>query len=248
MTEPLLRLCEVAKRYGGLVVTDNVSLEIAEGEVHGLIGPNGAGKTTLISQISGEINPDAGRILLRGRPLAHLGTAARTRLGVARTFQIVQLLDDSTALDNVAIAVAARRRSYDIWNRAGGAEIDREARRYLELAAIGDRGGVLAANLAHGEQKQLELAVALATEPELLLLDEPLAGLGIAESQRMIEILGALKGQLTMLLVEHDLDAVYALAGRISVLVNGRLIASGTADEIRVNHEVRSAYLGEDQP
>jgi branched-chain amino acid transport system ATP-binding protein len=248
MTEPLLRLCEVAKRYGGLVVTDSLSLEIAEGEVHALIGPNGAGKTTLISQISGEISPDAGRILLRGRPLAHLGAAARTRLGVARTFQIVQLLDDSTALDNVAIAFAARRRSFDIWNRSGGAEIDREARRYLELAAIGDRGGILAANLAHGEQKQLELAVALATEPELLLLDEPLAGLGIAESQRMIEILGALKGQLTMLLVEHDLDAVYALADRISVLVNGRLIASGSADEIRGNHEVRSAYLGEGQP
>ena len=247
MTEPLLQLSELAKRYGGLVVTDNLSLEIAHGEVHALIGPNGAGKTTLISQISGEIAPDAGRILLRGRPLAHLGAAARTRLGLARTFQIVQLLANATALYNVAIAVAARRRSFNIWRKAGSADIDREARGYLELAAIGDRGEVMAANLSHGEQKQLELAVALATEPELLLLDEPLAGLGIAESQRMIEILATLKGRLTMLLVEHDLEAVYALADRISVLVNGRLIATGRADEIRGNSEVRSAYLGEDQ-
>ena len=246
MAEPLLQIDNVVKRYGGLIATDHLSLAIADGELHALIGPNGAGKTTLISQVTGEIRPDSGAILLRGRSLLHLGTAARTRLGLARTFQIVQLLNEATALGNVAIAVAARHPTFDFWNRARNNAIESKALSYLAQAGLGERGATLAANLSHGEQKQLELAIALATQPRLLLLDEPLAGLGVAESQRMIEILAGLKGRLTMLLVEHDLDAVYALADRISVLVNGRLIATGGAEDIRSNAQVRDAYLGED--
>jgi branched-chain amino acid transport system ATP-binding protein len=248
MTDALLHIERLIKRFGSLIATDHLTLDVQHGELHALIGPNGAGKTTLISQIMGELTPDEGAILLDGHDLRGLGAAARTRRGLARTFQIVQLLPDATALDNVTLAVQARQhRSFDIWRNARRDEGSRDdASRYLAQADIAHRANTIVANLAHGEQKQLELALALATEPKLLLLDEPLAGLGPTESQRMIEIIASLKRDVTILLVEHDMEAVYALADRISVLVSGRLIATGSAEQIQADASVRSAYLGDD--
>lgn len=247
MSDTLLRIEGLTKRFGGVTATDFLSLDIRRGELHALIGPNGAGKSTLIAQMMGEIAPDSGTIVLEQRPLDGLSTPRRVRRGLGRTFQIAQLLTQSTALDNVAIAVQAHRgHSF----RFGGdprnsPSLRGEAMTLLEQAGLSECADTPVAHLAHGEQKQLELAIALAGKPTLLLLDEPLAGLGPAESTRMVEILRTLKGKITMLLVEHDMDAVYALADRISVLVYGHIIASGSAAEIRANAEVRTAYLGD---
>jgi branched-chain amino acid transport system ATP-binding protein len=248
MTGALLRIEHLVKRFGGLTANNDLTLEVMPGELHALIGPNGAGKSTLIAQIMGELRPDHGRILLDGVDLHRSGPAARTRRGLARTFQIVQLLPDATALENVALAVQARQHhSFGMWRDARGDAVRRDtAQHFLAQVDLPSRAQTPAAELAHGEQKQLELAIALATQPKLLLLDEPLAGLGPAESQLMVEILGTLKGRIAMLLVEHDMDAVYALADRISVLVNGGLIATGSADQIQADAAVRTAYLGDD--
>ncbi|TWT15789.1 ABC transporter ATP-binding protein [Reyranella sp. CPCC 100927] len=243
----LLQVRGLAKRFGGLVVTDDVDLDVHAGEIHALIGPNGAGKTTLINQLSGELAPDRGSVRLAGTVLDALSVGKRVRRGLARTFQITQLLADDTVLDNVALAVQARqghsfrfladaRRDVGVREAAAG---------YVTQAGLGDRRDVPVADLSHGEQKQLEVAIALATEPKLLLLDEPMAGLGHSESRQMIDVLRTVKGRVAMLLVEHDMDAVFALADRISVLVYGRIIATGTAEQIRDNAEVRTAYLGE---
>jgi branched-chain amino acid transport system ATP-binding protein len=244
----LLTIDRLVKRFGGVTATNDLTLDLRQGELHALIGPNGAGKTTLIAQIMGELRPDSGTISLDGQSLNALSTAARTRRGLARTFQIVQLLPASTALENVAQAVRARRsHGFHFWRDARGDDASRtEAMTHLTQVALDHRSETTVANLAHGEQKQLELAIALATQPRVLLLDEPLAGLGIAENERMIDILRALKGKIAMLLIEHDMDAVYALADRISVLVNGGLIASGSANDIRANADVRTAYLGDE--
>ncbi len=247
MSGPILSVSGLVKRFGGLVATDNVTLDVRPGEVHALIGPNGAGKTTLISQLLGELRPDAGTIELEGRCIGGLSTARRIRLGLARTFQITCLLPEYTVLDNVAIAIQIRQgHSFRFW---GNVRRDRALREaaigFLGTIGLIRRADEKVANLSHGEQKQLELAVALATEPRLLLLDEPMAGLGQTESRQMVELLKGLKSRVSMLLVEHDMDAVFALADRISVLVYGRVIATGTADEIRDNPEVRAAYLGE---
>ena len=223
----------LVKNYGGLRVTDHVTLDVRAGEIHGLIGPNGAGKSTLIGQIMGEIVPDSGTISLEGHGLGSLSQAARVRRGLARTFQTPQTLGEYSAQDNVVVALLAR----------GAAA--RDAGLYLERAGLSSRAALRAADLSHGERKQLELAIALASKPRLLLLDEPMAGLGAAESRRMVDTLSGLKGSIAMLLVEHDMDVVFALADRISVLVYGRVVASGSPAEVQADSQVRAAYLGE---
>jgi branched-chain amino acid transport system ATP-binding protein len=247
MAEPLLRVSGLVKRFGGLIATNNLTLDVRLQEFHAVIGPNGAGKTTLIAQISGELAQDSGTIHFADKEISHLTAPARIKLGLARTFQITQLLNDYSALDNVALAVQARSgHSFRFWSDARGDRALREsAADYLDRVGLGIRAHVPVGELAHGEQKQLELAIALATGPRLLLLDEPMAGLGAAESAHMIDLLGKLKGEATILLIEHDMDAVFALADRVSVLVNGQCIATGTSDLVRSNEAVRVAYLGE---
>ena len=244
----LLHVDNLSKSFGALRATDQVTLEVRPGETHAVIGPNGAGKTTLIGQLAGNLQPDSGHIRFAGEDITRLAAPARSRKGLARSFQITSVYRDFTALDNVALAVQAHSgSSFRFWRPARRDRALRApARTILEDVGLGGRADVLAANLAHGEQRQLEIAMVLATKPRLMLLDEPMAGMGTDESQRMVRFLAALKGRHTMILVEHDMDAVFALADRISVLVYGRIIATGTPAEIRANPEVRSAYLGED--
>ncbi|MGH7353995.1 MAG: ABC transporter ATP-binding protein [Candidatus Rokuibacteriota bacterium] len=250
MVEPLLEIRGVTKRFGALTATDRIDLEVREGETHAIIGPNGAGKTTLISQLAGDLRPDAGTIRFAGHDVTGLGAPARARRGLARSFQITSIFREFSALDNVALAVQAHAgHSFRFWRPARREAALRDpARAMLERVGLGERADVPAANLAHGEQRQLEIAMALATRPRLLLLDEPVAGMGADESQRMIRFLADLKGRQTIVLVEHDMDAVFTLADRVSVLVYGRIIATGTPEEIRSHAEVRRAYLGEDAP
>jgi branched-chain amino acid transport system ATP-binding protein len=247
MAEPLLQTRNLVKRFGGLVATDTVSLSVAPGQVHALIGPNGAGKTTLVAQLSGQIRPDSGSILFDGRDVSTLPMAARVRLGLARSFQITSVLRDFTALQNVALAIqAGQGHSFRFWKPvASDPSLHDPALGVLEQVGLASRADTPAASLSHGEQRQLEIAMALASRPKLLLLDEPMAGMGPEESQRMVSFLGRLKGRHTILLIEHDMDVVFALADRITVLVYGRAIATGTPDEIRADAEVRQAYLGE---
>jgi branched-chain amino acid transport system ATP-binding protein len=248
MTTPMLELRGVRKQFGGLRATDDVSLSVPPGALHALIGPNGAGKTTLINQIAGELHQDAGAILLEGVEIGALPPWERVKRGLARTFQITQLLPDETALDNVALAVQARQGHSFRFLADARKNLDArtQAVQLLQDVGLSANGSVRVANLAQGERKQLELAVALATRPSLLLLDEPMAGLSSAESQEMVVLLRKLKGRVTIVLVEHDMDAVFALADCISVLVYGQVVATGSSDEIRVNPAVRAAYLGED--
>jgi branched-chain amino acid transport system ATP-binding protein len=245
---PLLETRGLIKRFGGLIATDNLLLAVHPGEIHALIGPNGAGKTTLIAQLTGLLKSDAGSIHFAGHDITRLPTHARVRLGLARSFQITAVLREFSALDNVALAVQAHAgHSFRFLADARKETALREpARRQLEAVGLGERADILAANLSHGEQRQLEIAMALAADPRLLLLDEPMAGMGVEESQRMIALLRSLKGKRTILLVEHDMDAVFQLADRITVLVYGRAIATGRPNEIRANAEVRQAYLGEE--
>jgi branched-chain amino acid transport system ATP-binding protein len=248
MNEPLLQVENLAKRFEGIVASDDLTLEVARGELHAVIGPNGAGKTTLITQISGELTPDAGRIRFAGTDITVLPTYQRSALGLARSFQITSLFLDLSVLDNVALAVQAHTgHSFKFWRNARAEKELREPGRAL-LARVGlsDRADRPASVLSHGEHRLLELAMALAGSPRLLLLDEPMAGLGPEESTRMVGMLRALKQELTILLVEHDMEAVFALADRITVLVYGRVIASGRPAEIRSSKDVRDAYLGED--
>jgi len=248
VSEALLEIRGLTKRFGGLIATNEVNLEVPEGETHAIIGPNGAGKTTLINQLAGDLRPDAGAIHFAGRNITHLAAPARSLLGLARSFQITSVFRDFTALDNAALAVQAHAgHSFRFWRPARRDLALREpARAILDSVGLGERAHVLAANLAHGEQRQLEIAMVLVTRPHCLLLDEPMAGMGSEESQRMIRFLGGLKGRHTIVLVEHDMDAVFALADRISVMVYGRIIATGAPKEVRANPEVREAYLGEE--
>jgi len=250
MTEPLLAVRGLRKRFGGLVATDGVDLDVAEGETLAVIGPNGAGKTTLIAQLSGDLAPDAGTIRFAGAEVTALPAATRSHRGLARSFQITSIFREFTALDNVALAVQAHAgHSFHFWRRAREERALREpAQAVLAQVGLAARADVQAGALAHGEQRQLEIAMALATHPRLLLLDEPVAGMGIDESQRMVQLLRTLRGRHTILLIEHDMDAVFALADRISVMVYGRVIATGTPEAIRANAEVRRAYLGEEAP
>jgi branched-chain amino acid transport system ATP-binding protein len=249
MAEALLDVQGLVKSFGGLVATNRVRLSVRAGETHAIIGPNGAGKTTLISQLAGDLSPDAGAVVLEGRDITALGAPARSRLGIARSFQITSVFREFSALDNVALAVQAHAgSSFRFWRPARADRALRDpARAMLESVGLGARGDVVAANLSHGEQRQLEIAMALATGPRLLLLDEPVAGMGLEESQQMVQLLRSLKARHSMVLVEHDMDAVWALADRVSVMVYGRIIATGPPEEIRANPEVRAAYLGEDR-
>ena len=248
MNDMLLEVRGLSKSFGALRACDNINFDMHEGETHAVIGPNGAGKTTFISQLSGDLRPDSGTIRFAGENVTPLQAPARAQKGFARSFQITSIYREFTALDNVALAIQAHAgHSFRFWRPARSDPALREpARRYLDEVSLGERANVLAENLSHGEQRQLEVAMALATKPRLLLLDEPVAGMGTEESQRMVKLLGSLKGRQTMILVEHDMDAVFSLADRISVLVYGRIIATGTPKEIRANPEVRRAYLGED--
>jgi len=249
MPEPLLQIEGLTKRFGGVVASDDVTLSIPQGELHAIIGPNGAGKTTLIAQLAGELPSQSGSIRFAGEDITALPTWRRSLRGLARSFQITSLFLDFTALDNVALAVQAHAgHSFHFWRDARReAELREPARAALERVGLGGRAGALVANMSHGEHRQIEMAIALATKPRMLLLDEPMAGMGADESARMVNLLRELKQELTILLIEHDMDAVFALADRISVLVYGRIIASGEPAAIRANPDVRRAYLGEQQ-
>jgi branched-chain amino acid transport system ATP-binding protein len=249
MTEPLLELLHLRKTYGALVVTDDVSLAVRPGELHAIIGPNGAGKTTLIHQMSGLLPSGSGKILFGGDDVTHLPMHQRVRRGLARSFQITSILPGFSALENVALAVQSRSGSSFRFfgNAARERGLNEPAMDCLNLVGLGARAQMPAGLLSHGEKRQLEIAIALATEPKLLLLDEPLAGTGHDESQRVVETLRRLKNRITIILIEHDMDAVFSLADRVSVLVYGRVIATDTPELIRANAEVRAAYLGEEE-
>lgn len=246
---PLLEVRGLRKAFGAVKATDGVDLELCEGEIHALIGPNGAGKSTLIAQLCGELRPDAGTIALAGEDVTPLRAFARARKGLSRSFQITELCSDYTALENVILSLLlVNGRAFQAWsNPRRDAGLLASAERWLDEVGLNDRAGVNVRDLAHGEKRQLELAVALARSPQLLLLDEPMAGMGAEESARMTSLLQGLKRRYTILLVEHDMDAVFALADRITVLVYGRTIFTGTPDEVRSHPEVRAAYLGEEE-
>jgi branched-chain amino acid transport system ATP-binding protein len=247
MSDPVLRLEQIEKSFGALRVTDCLSLDIQEGETHAVIGPNGAGKTTLIHQISGALAPDAGRIRFDGRDVTALPMPARARLGLARSFQITHVLPRFTALENVALAVQARSgSSFRFWRPAAADEtLNAPALEALATLGLAARAHTRAGALSHGEKRLLEIAIALAQAPKLLLLDEPMAGAGAEETRRLVETLKRLKRRYTIVLVEHDMHAVFALADRVSVLVEGRILATGTPDAVRNDAAVRAAYLGD---
>jgi branched-chain amino acid transport system ATP-binding protein len=243
----LLRVENLVRRFGGIVATDNLSLDVARGELHAIIGPNGAGKTTLISQLTGQLLPSSGTIRFAGQDITRLPAYRRSALGLARSFQITSLLPDFTASDNVALAAQAHDgHSFHFWRNARTeSHLRKTALAALDRVGLGSRAEAVVSELSYGEQRELELAVALATKPQLLLLDEPMAGLGITESARMVKLLRELRREVTIVLVEHDMDAVFALADRITVLVYGRVMASDVPAAIRQNEEVRRAYLGD---
>jgi branched-chain amino acid transport system ATP-binding protein len=247
MNNALLEVRDLRKNFGALRASDGISFDVSLGETHAIIGPNGAGKTTFISQLAGNLRPDSGRILFAGEDITALPAPKRARKGLARSFQITSVYPEFSALQNVALAVQGHAGRTGLWRDARtDPSLNGPAKEVLKQVGLLERSHVLAANLAHGEQRQLEVAIALATRPRLLLLDEPMAGMGTEESQRMIALLASLKGAQTIILVEHDMDAVFQLADRISVLVYGKVIATGRPEEIRANADVRAAYLGED--
>ena len=247
VAQTVLETSGLVKRFGGLLATDHVAIDVVAGEIHALIGPNGAGKTTLISLLTGEQQADAGSIALSGTAVTRLGVAERARAGLGRSYQITQVLMDFTVLENVLVGVLSRSRETGAWQplRAATAHAD-AARYYLRQVGLDDRADAPVAELAHGERRQLELAMAMALEPKVLLLDEPLAGVSKAESETIVKLLAGLKTRYPMLLVEHDMDAVFTLADRISVLVYGKIIATGTPAAIRADARVRAAYLGDE--
>ncbi|HVV60808.1 MAG TPA: ABC transporter ATP-binding protein [Pseudolabrys sp.] len=247
MADALLQIDSLSKRFGGILASDSIKLDVAPGELHAIIGPNGAGKTTLIAQLNGLLQPNSGKIIFGGQDITSLPAYQRSLLGLARSFQITSLFLDLTVFDNVLLAVQAHAgHSFRFWRNARREpELREPARKALERVGLLSRADRQASALSHGEHRLLELAMALAGNPRMLLLDEPMAGLGPEESARMVTMLRALKSELTILLVEHDMEAVFALADRITVLVYGRVIASGTPADIRANAQVREAYLGE---
>ena len=248
MAEPVLRIEGLTKSFGGLRVTDKVTFDVRPGELHAVIGPNGAGKTTLINQICGTLHPDAGLIMFCGEDVTRLPVERRAQRGLARSFQITSILPGFSVLENVALAVQAKSgSSFRFFGRAADEEaLNAPALAALAQVGLAQRASVAAGELSHGEKRALELAIALATEPKLLLLDEPMAGTGHDESERLVAVLRSLKGRFPMVLVEHDMHAVFALADRISVLIYGRILASGTPEEVRADPQVIAAYLGEE--
>lgn len=246
--EPILRLDDLVKSYGALRVTDHVSLTVEPGEIHALIGPNGAGKSTLVGQIAGSIKPDTGRVLLSGRDVTRSNPASRANLGLARVFQTSTVVAGFTTLENVQLAAIAKHGSAYRFVRSVASETTTRGKALAALDRVGlaDRSAITAGSLAHGEKRALELAMGLVQEPKLLLLDEPMAGTGREETERLTELLASLAGSIPMLLVEHDMATVFRLATRITVLISGAVAITGTADEIRRDPVVRSAYLGEE--
>jgi branched-chain amino acid transport system ATP-binding protein len=248
VVEAVLRIENLAKSFGALRVTDDVSLDVLPGELHAVIGPNGAGKTTLINQVSGLLAPDAGRILFAGEDVTAMAVHQRAQRGLARSFQITSILPRFSVLENVALAVQARNgTSFRFFgNAAREEELNVPALAALTQVGLAERAAAPAGELSHGEKRALELAIALAMEPKLLLLDEPMAGTGHDETERLVAVLRSLKGRFPMVLVEHDMTAVFALADRISVLIYGRILASGPPAQVRADPQVVAAYLGEE--
>ena len=248
MTEPILKVINLSKSFGALKATDGVSLSLVPNEIHALIGPNGAGKSTLIAQIAGEMAPDSGQVHFLGRDVTGLSTVARARLGMGRTFQISALAMEHTVLQNATLgAIGAARRAFRFFSPAlGSADLADRAMEALTRVGLQDLAAMRTAELSHGQRRQLEVAVALTLGPRAFIMDEPMAGLGSGGSKRLTGFLDELRTEAPILLVEHDMDAVFALADRISVLVNGMLVATGTVEEIRAHPEVRRAYLGEE--
>jgi branched-chain amino acid transport system ATP-binding protein len=249
MTEPILQVRKLTKHFGGLSAVADVSLEIVPGELHAIIGPNGAGKSTLINLLSGELRASSGQILFHGRDIGQLAPEQRSRLGIGRSFQKTNIFPSFTALENCRLAAQSRQPRPLAWMRdaLNDRSVMAEAKAALAAVGLSERAGDLAFTLSHGEQRQLEIAMCLATDPQLLLLDEPLAGMGAEESLRMIELIKKLAANHAVLLVEHDMDAVFQLAQVLTVMVDGRLLASGTPEQIRADREVQAAYLGESE-
>lgn len=247
MSDPILATHNLRKRFGALVATDDVSINLRPGEIHALIGPNGAGKSTLIKQICGGLRPDSGKVELLGQDISALGTQARAKAGIGRTFQISELAMEDSVLENAVLgAIGASGSPWRFWRKALGTEalVARAEAALTRVGLAADRD-TICANLSHGQRRQLEVAVALTLEPKAFVMDEPMAGLGAEGSRLLTEFLDGLRAEAPILLVEHDMDAVFALADRISVLVYGKIIATGTAAEIRSSREVREAYLGD---
>jgi branched-chain amino acid transport system ATP-binding protein len=249
MSEPLLKVVQLRKSFGGVVATDSLDFDVMPGEIHAVIGPNGAGKTTFVAQIAGMLKSDSGTITFDGRDMAGKTAPERSHMGLARSFQITSVFRDFTALENVSLSIQAHAgHSFRFWKRAStDRDLTDPAQKILDDVGLGDKALTLAGSLAHGQQRQLEIAMALATSPKMLLLDEPTAGMGTEESETMRAFLNEMKGKYSMLLIEHDMDTVFSVADRVTVLVYGRGIATGTPEEIRNNAEVRAAYLGEDE-
>lgn len=248
MAEPVLALQNLRKSFGALAATDDVSLTLLPGEIHALIGPNGAGKSTLIKQITGEIRPDSGSVAFMGRAIDGLDVAARARLGLARSFQVSAVIPDFTVRQNVMLALmGASGRVFRFFRPAlSDRALTGPAQDHIAAAGLADRAGVKAAELSHGERRKLEIAMALALSPKAFLLDEPMAGMGLEGATQLTDLLSNLRRKAPILLVEHDMDAVFSLADRISVLVYGRIIATGSVAEIRAHPEVQRSYLGDE--
>lgn len=248
MSLTILNISNLSKTFGGVVATDHLNLEIKQGELHAIIGPNGAGKTTLIAQLSGETLPDSGEIIFREENITALPPFKRSRLGIARSFQITSLMLEMDVIDNITLATLAQDdHSYKFWKPArDDINLQESALNALKEIGLEKRAFEKVGNLSHGEHRQLEIAMALATQPHLLLLDEPMAGMGTEEGRKILKILQKLKRRKTILLIEHDMDVVFALADRITVLVYGRVIASGSPQSIKEDEKVREAYLGSD--
>jgi branched-chain amino acid transport system ATP-binding protein len=248
MTDTVLTTHNITKRFGAVTACDGVSLDLRQGEIHAIIGPNGAGKSTLIAQICGGLKPDEGRIEFLGRDVSALTTRDRAQMGLGRTFQISALAMENTVLENALLgALGARGGRLGLFGAVlRDAELRNKAMHALERTGLVDHASMRTSELSHGQRRQLEVAVALTLEPRAFVMDEPMAGMGSEGSARLTAFLDTLRAEAPILLVEHDMDAVFALADRLSVLVYGKVIATGRVDEIRANADVRRAYLGED--
>jgi branched-chain amino acid transport system ATP-binding protein len=244
---PILEVRRLSKRFEGLLAVDAVSFEVTVGKLHAIIGPNGAGKTTLINLLSGDLSPTAGSVLFNGAEIAHLAPERRSHLGIARSYQKINIFPEFSALENCRLAAQSRDPRPLNWLRPASSYVTivENARRALAAVGLVNRAGSIAATLSHGEQRQLEIAMSLATDPELLLLDEPLAGMGTEESLQMVQLIDRLAASHAILLVEHDMDAVFQLARVLTVVVNGKVLATGDPEAIRNNRKVQNAYLGD---